>query len=169
MLRTLPVFIGWTGQATQTAISSNQTADLPLQPLCVSCSPDGDQMKSSADDNKKRGTKAQCEWGLSVMVCLFLSSHTIITTPQSTQPLGAGPCVSTFIQLIMVLFNTPSVKTQLTGMEDSVQSSSVQEIHLRGVFSQDSHLCLPSAVALYLTLIHLIYCESKFLQPRIDQ
>lgn len=125
MLGRLPVFIGLTGQATQTAISPNQTADLPLQPLCVSCSPDGDQMKSSADDNKKHGTKAQCEWGLSMMAPLFLSSHKIITTPQCAQLLKAGPCVSTFIQLMTVLFNTPSVKTQLTGMEASVQSSSV--------------------------------------------
>lgn len=49
-----PVFMGLVGLATQTVISPKQTADLPLQPLCVSCLPDGDQMKSSADDNKKR-------------------------------------------------------------------------------------------------------------------
>lgn len=38
----------------QEAQSKQQT---PLQPLCVSCLPDGDQMKSSADDNKKRRDK----------------------------------------------------------------------------------------------------------------
>lgn len=52
-----PVFIGPTGPATRTALSPRQTADLPLQPLGVSCLPDGDQMKSLADDNKKRGDK----------------------------------------------------------------------------------------------------------------
>lgn len=53
-----PVFIGRLSQATQTAISPGQTVDLPLQPLCVSCLPDGDQMKSSADDNKKHRDKS---------------------------------------------------------------------------------------------------------------
>lgn len=52
-----PVFIGPTGLATQIAISPKQTAALPLQPFGVSCLPDGDQMKSSADDNKKRRDK----------------------------------------------------------------------------------------------------------------
>lgn len=162
MLRRIPVFIGLSGLATQTAISPNQTADLPLQPLCVSCLPDGDQMKSSADDNKKHGTKTQCEWGLSMMAPLFLSSHTIITTPQCKQLLKARPCVSTFIPLMMVLFNTPSVKTQLTVTEDRVQSSSVCEIHPQREFSKTFTLMFTfCSSSLSHTVIHLTHCKDR--------
>lgn len=72
MLGRIPVFIGRTGLSTQTAVSPHQTADFPLQPLGVSCLPDGDRIKSSADDSKTRETKAQCEWGLSMMAPSFL-------------------------------------------------------------------------------------------------
>lgn len=117
-----PVFIGPIGLATQTAISPNQTADLPLQPLCVSCLPDGDQMKSSADDNKKRGDNGTV-WmrPLNDGPSFLIQPHNNYNSSVHPATQRGAMCFS-LIKLMKVLFpNTPSVKTQLTGIEGSVQ------------------------------------------------
>lgn len=75
--------LGGNSPSTQTAVSPSQTADLPLQTLCVSCLPDGDRMKSSPDDEEKRGTKRRCERGLSTRphTNYIFSARTAIQSP----------------------------------------------------------------------------------------
>lgn len=98
----IPVFIGGrTGcpLRPQTAISPSQTADLPLQTLCVSCLPDGNRMKSTADDEEKPRTKGRCERGL-----VERPRANYIFPARVAIQSSAQPCVCLFVWLIVLLF-----------------------------------------------------------------